>query len=215
MKDVESSMGTYVQAMTKAMAEYLGGVEVTSYLGHMFSTRLNFQMSMWQLVMTEAIYLPTMTREHLCHETETLQLFTEVIPILAPCLISPPPFPTMAQMPPASQDAGGTSVGRPSLPLLPGDSGVVTGMGLIALVAALMTPSSGGTQPGMPLSGRQKLQSRLGSKLLSCSTAPVTGAWEGVNKVVVCVAQFRDAQKSNNPAALSLADEYCSVIQQR
>ena len=51
MKDVESSVGRYVHAMTKVVAEYLGGVEVTAYLGHICSTGLNFQTSMWQLVM--------------------------------------------------------------------------------------------------------------------------------------------------------------------
>ena len=172
MKDVESSVGRYVQAMTKAVAEHLGRVEVTSYLGHIFNTRLNFPMSMWKLVMMEAVYLPTMTREHLRHETETLWLFAEVVPILVPCLIPPLPFPTMAPTPSASQDAGGMSVGEPLLPLLPGDSSVVTGMGLISLATALAMPSSGGTQPGTLLSGQQKLQSRISLKLLSCSTAP-------------------------------------------
>ena len=60
----------------------LGGVEMTLYLGHIFSTRLNFQTSMWQLVMTEVIYLPTIMREQLCWETGTLRLFSEVIPSL-------------------------------------------------------------------------------------------------------------------------------------
>ena len=76
------------------------------------------------------------------------------------------------------------------------------GTGLIAPAATLTTPLSGGTQPGMLLSGWQKLQSRIGSKLLSCSTAPVAGTWDGVNKVVVFVAPSRDAQKSSDPAAL-------------
>ena len=89
MKDVEMSVRTYVQAMTKVVAKHLGGVKMTAYLGHIFSMGLNFQTSMWQLVMTEAIYLLTMTREHLRQETETLQLFAEVIPILAPCSIHP------------------------------------------------------------------------------------------------------------------------------
>ena len=140
MKDVESSMGRYMQVMTKAVAEHLGGVEVTSYLGHIFSIGLNFQTSMWQLVMTEAIYLPTMMREHLRHETEMLWLFAEVVPILAPCLIPLPPFPTMAWTPLASQSASGTSVGEPLLPPLPGDSGIVIGMGLVAPEASPMMP---------------------------------------------------------------------------
>ena len=76
MKDIKMSVRTYMQVMTKVVAKHLGGVEVTAYLGHIFSTGLNFQTSMWQLVMTEAVYLLTMMREHLCRETETLQLFT-------------------------------------------------------------------------------------------------------------------------------------------
>ena len=192
MKDVKSSIGRYVQAMTKVVAEHLGGVEVTLYLGHIFSTRLNFQMSMWQLVMMEAIYLPTMMREHLHHEIEMLQLFAQVIPILVPCSIPLPPFPTAARTLLASQDASGLSVGRPLLPSLPGNSGTVTGTGLIAPAATPMTPSSGGTQPGMLLSGQQKLQSRIGSKLLSSSMAPVAGT-----------SPSRGAQKSSNPVALS------------
>ena len=47
MKDVESSVGRNVQVMTKVVAEHLGGVEVTAYLGHIFSMGLNFQTSMW------------------------------------------------------------------------------------------------------------------------------------------------------------------------
>ena len=42
MKDVELSMGKYKQAMMKVVAEHLGRVKVTAYLGHIFSTRLNF-----------------------------------------------------------------------------------------------------------------------------------------------------------------------------
>ena len=161
-----------MQAMMKVVAKHLGGVEVTAYLGHIFSTRLNFQTLMWQLVMTEAVYLPTMTREHLHCETEILWLFVEVVPILVPCSIPPPPFPTAAWTTSASQNASGTSVGGPLLLLMPGNSGIVTGMGLAAPMATLTTLSSGGTQPEMPLSGQQKLQSRISSKLLSCSMAP-------------------------------------------
>ena len=52
MEDVELSVQRYVQEMTKTVLQYLGGVEMTSYLGHIFSTGLNFQTSMWQLDMT-------------------------------------------------------------------------------------------------------------------------------------------------------------------
>ena len=104
-------------------------------------------MSMWQLVMMEAVYLPTMMREHLCRQTEMLRLFAEVVPILMLCLIPLPPFHTM------SQNAGGASIGEPLLLLLSGNFGIVTGTGLIALAATPMVPSSGGTQPSTLLSG--------------------------------------------------------------
>ena len=42
MKDVELSMSRHVQTMMKVVAEHLGGVEVTAYLGHIFSMGLNF-----------------------------------------------------------------------------------------------------------------------------------------------------------------------------
>ena len=45
MKDVESSVGKYMQAMMKVVAKHLGGVEVMSYLGDLFSISLNFQTS--------------------------------------------------------------------------------------------------------------------------------------------------------------------------
>ena len=176
MKNIEASVGTYVQVMTKAVAEHLGGVEVTAFLGHIFSTSLNFQMLMWQLVMTEAVYPPTMTREHLCRKTEMLQLFAEVIPILAPCSIRPPPIPTTDLTPLAPQNICGASVGEPSLPT---------------------TPSSGGMQPTTPLSSQQRLQSRVGAKLMSCIPPPIIGVWEGVNKAVVHVAP---SGMSSNPA---------------
>ena len=92
MKGVESSVGRYVHVMTKVVAEHLGGVEVMAYLGHIFSMVLNFQMSMWQLVMMDTVYLPTLMREHFHCQTETLQLFAEILPIIMPCSIPPPPF---------------------------------------------------------------------------------------------------------------------------
>ena len=117
-------MGRYVQEMTRVVAEHLGGVEVTVYLGHIFSTGLNFQMSMWQLVMTDTVYLPTFSREHLRHETGMLQLFAEILSIIAPCLIPPPPFPVAALVPSAPQNTSDASVGGSSLPLLPLTPGV-------------------------------------------------------------------------------------------
>ena len=195
MKDVESSVGRYVQAMTKVVAEHLGRVEVTAYLGHIFSTGLNFQTSMWQLLMMDTIYLPTLTREHYCRDTEMLRLFAEILPIITPCSIPPPPFPIAAPAPLASQNVSDVSVSRPLLPSMPGGSGTTKGTGPITPAATLAAPTSGDARTEAPLSGCQKLLSRLGSKLSSYSSAPAVGTREGVNKAVVCVAPSRDAPK--------------------
>ena len=45
MEDVESLVKKDVQEMMKMVLQCLGGVEMTSYLGHIFSTGLNFQTS--------------------------------------------------------------------------------------------------------------------------------------------------------------------------
>ena len=171
---------------------------MTSYLGHIFSTRLNFQTSMWQLVTMEAVYLPTMTREHLRQETETLWLFAEVIPILAPCSIPPPPFPTTDLTLPVLQSVHGTIVSKSSLPSLPEDSGTMKGTVPTSCTAVSMISSTEGTQPSTPLSGRQKLQSRLGMKIVSHATPPTIGVREGASKVVVHVAPSWDTQPSGN-----------------
>ena len=188
MKDIKSSIEIYVHAMMKAVVQYLGGVEVMSYLGHIFSTGLNFQMSMWQLVMMEAVYLPTIMREHLSWEMEMLRLFAKVIPILGPCSIPPPPFPVATQTSSAPKDTGGTSVSEPSIPSLPGDSQDPNkNKEPMTTQPIPATPSSGDVKPSTPLSGWQKLQSRASSKLLLCTTALVVGGQEGANKVVVHV----------------------------
>ena len=59
MTDVEESITKYTDEMVKKVLEYTGGADISSYLGHIFSTRLNFQSSMWQLVTFEVVYLPT------------------------------------------------------------------------------------------------------------------------------------------------------------
>ena len=50
------------------------------------------------------------------------------------------------------------------------------------------TPMSNAPQQNTPLSGRQRLQSRVSLKLMSCATAPVISWSVGANKAVVCVA---------------------------
>ena len=214
MKNVKSSMGRYMQEMMRVVAKHLGGVEVTAYLGHIFSMGLNFQMSMWQLVMMDTVYLPTLTREHLCCETGMLQLFAEILPIITLCSIPPPPFPIVAPAPLASQNTSGASIGGSSLPLLPLTPGISSTPIGTELVNPAATPSSGETQPDALMSSQQKQLSRLSLKQLSYCSAPAIGAWEGINKAVVCIAPSRDVQKPNDLAALSITDEHCTVIQQ-
>ena len=93
MADVEKSVTEYANEMAKKVLEYTGGADISSYLGHIFSTGLNFQTSMWQLVTFEAVYLLTVMREQLRRDASTLRIFVECLPTLAPCAIPPPPFP--------------------------------------------------------------------------------------------------------------------------
>ena len=123
MEDVESLAKMYIQEMTKTGLQCLGGVKMTSYLGHIFNTRLNFQTSMWQLVMTEAVDLPTVMREQLHWEMGTLCLFAESIPFLRPCLVPPPPLPVVEwPMLQTSKETPSMSGSKPPLPSLPDNS---------------------------------------------------------------------------------------------
>ena len=186
MEDVESSVQWYIQEMIKTVLQCLGGVEMTSYLGHIFTTKLNFQTSMWQLVMTEAVNLPTVMREQLCWETGTLHLFTQVIPFLGPCLVPPLPLPVVGQpTPQASGEIPGTSGGKPPLPSLPEDSQTmikVAGAGTPTPMQ--VTPMNSMPKQSTKLSGRQRLQLKGGSKLLSCAPAPIVSGNEGTNTSV-------------------------------
>ena len=117
MTDVEKSVEEYANEMAKKVLELTGGADISSYLGHIFSTGLNFQTSMWQLVTFEAVYLPTVMREQLRRDASTLRIFVECLPTLAPCAIPPPPFPTASAvqtlLPPttsASQPSSSTVV---------------------------------------------------------------------------------------------------------
>ena len=93
MTDVKDSVAKYADEMAKKVLEYTGGANISSYLGHIFSTGLNFQTSMWQLITLQAVYVPTIMREHLCHEASTLRLFVECLAMLSSCAIPPPPLP--------------------------------------------------------------------------------------------------------------------------
>ena len=203
MKDVESSVSKCVQAMTKVVAEHLGGVKVTVYLGHIFSTGLNFQMSMWQLVLRETVYLPTLAREHHHREMEMLCLFAEILPIVAPCSIPPPPFPIAASTPSVSRNISDLSVSGPLLPLMPSGPITATGTGPVTPAATLAMPASVDIRTDVLLSGRQKLLSRLGSKMPSHSSAPAVGLRDGINKVVVCIAPSQDVLKPLDAVAIS------------
>ena len=191
---------------------------MTSYLGHIFSTGLNFQTSMWQLIMMEAIDLPTVMREQLCWETGTLHLFPEVIPFLRPCSVPPPPLPVV-EWPTllVSKETPGMSGGKPPLLSLPDNSQTtakVAGLGVPTPVQA--TPVGSIPKQNTPLSGRQRLQLKGGLKFLSCAIAPVISGSEGANKSVVHVAPSHKAQKpsmtvSLSPLLLSLAQSSSSV----
>ena len=82
MTDVEDSVTQYADKMAKKVLEHTGGVDISSYLGHIFNTGLNFQTSMWQLVTLEAVYLPTIMRENVfqcwCHVPFLLLPFPSV-----------------------------------------------------------------------------------------------------------------------------------------
>ena len=93
MTDVKESVNKYADEMAKKVLEYARGADISSYLGHIFSTGINFQTSMWQLVTFEAVYLPTVMREQLRRDASTLCLFVDCLPTLVPCAIPPPPFP--------------------------------------------------------------------------------------------------------------------------
>ena len=95
MTDVEGSVTKYADEMAKKVLEHMGGADISSYLGHIFSTGLNFQTLMRQLITLEAVYVPTIMREHLRRNASTLRLFVECLPTLAPCAIPPPPLPVI------------------------------------------------------------------------------------------------------------------------
>ena len=108
----------------------------------------------------------------------TQRLFAEVIPILRPYLIPPPPLPVVSQpTPPVPKETPNVSISKPSFPLLPSlpdsSQAAVKTTGLMAMTTTLVTPTGGASKLSTPLSGHQRLQSRAGSKFLSCAVAPV------------------------------------------
>ena len=182
MTDVEESITKYADEMAKKVLEYTGGADISSYLGHIFSTGLNFQTSMWQLVTFEAVYLPTVMREQLRRDASTLRLFVECLPMLAPCAIPPPPFP-VAPMTSAIRvlPSSATKVSRPS-----SSSVVAEAKGSAGTVKAVPTSSasqSPATTPQKPVAAP-----RVKVKVLPAATNIV------LDKAVGRVVPIRDTQ---------------------
>ena len=159
MEDVVSSVQRYVQEVAQMVLQTLGRVEMKSYLSHIFSTGLNFQTSMWQLVMMETVDLPMVTREQLCWETGNLCLFAEVIPFLGSCSVPPPPFPMVEQPTPQTSGAAASiSDDKFSSQSLPDGSQPKTKVaGAKTPTAMQTTPTSSVSGLSTPLSGRQRL----------------------------------------------------------
>ena len=135
---------------------------------------------MWQLVTFEAVYLPTVMREHLRREASTLHLFVECLPMLAPCAIPPPPFPVIPMTPALrALNVPVPKVSRPSsVSILPEVHGAT-----VAVKAVL--PSSG-SQGSATMSQRPVTVPRVKLKVSPAATNSV------LDKAVGCVAPVRD-----------------------
>ena len=187
MTDVEESITRYADEMAKKVLEYTRGADISSYLGHIFSTGLNFQTSMWQLVTFEAVYLPTVMREQLRREASTLCLFVECLPTLAPCAIPPPPFSTtsVTRVPPSSA----TKVSRPSSSTIVAEAKGSTGA--VKTVPTSSASQSPATTPQKPVAAPW-----VKVKVSPAATNTV------LDKAVGRVAPVRDTQSS--PSQLSV-----------
>ena len=167
MADVERSVTKYADEMAKEVLEHTGGADISSYLGHIFSTRLNFQTSMWQLVTLEAVYLPTIMREHLRRDASTLHLFVECLPTLVPCAIPPPPLsatPTTTAI--KALSIGATKVSRPLL--------VTTAAGANEAVGTVKTvPASSASQGATTTTQKPTAAPRVKLKVSPAATNTV------------------------------------------
>ena len=74
------------------------------------------------------------------------------------------------------------------------------------------TPMGNIPKQSTPLSGQQRLRSRVCLKLLSCATGPVVGGSKGANKAVVCVALSCKAQKPSMTVSFPSPSESGSII---
>ena len=180
MTDIEESVAKYADEMAKKVLEYTGGADISSYLGHIFSTGLNFQTSMWQLVTFEAVYLPTVMREHLRHDASTLCLFVECLPMLAPCAIPPPLFPVIPTTSAIKAlPVSSTKISRPSsvsvVPEAKGSTGAVKAV-----------PTSSAPQGSVTTSQKPVAAPRVKLKVSPVATTSV------LDKAVGRVAPVRD-----------------------
>ena len=184
MTDVERSVTKYADEMAKKVLEHTGGADISSYLGHIFSTGLNFQTSMWQLVTLEAVYLPTIMREHLRRDASTLRLFVECLPTLAPCAIPPPPLPaTPTTTAIKALSVGATKVSRPLL--------VTTAAGAKEAAGTVKTvPTSSASQGATTTTQKPTAAPRVKLKVSPAATNTV------LDKAVGRVAPVRDTHSA-------------------
>ena len=190
MTDIEESVTKYADEMAMKVLEYTGGADISSYLGHIFSTGLNFQTSMWQLVTFEAVYLPMVMQEQLRHDASTLRLFVECLPTLAPCAIPPPPFPVVPTTSAIrALPSSATKVSRPP------SSAIVTeakgSTGAVKAVPTSLASQSSGTSPQKPVAAP-----RVKGKVSPAATNTV------LDKAVGHVASVRDNQSGPSQSSV-------------
>ena len=188
MTDVEESIANYGDEMARKVLEYTGGADISSYLGHIFSTGLNFQTSMWQLVTFEAVYLPMVMREQLRRDASTLRIFVECLPMLAPCAIPPPPFPTASAIQALPSSSVQTS--QPSSSTVVADAKGPAG-GIKAVPTSSASQTSAATTPKPVAATRVKV------KVSPAATNTV------LDKAVGRVVPVRDTQSGPNQSSVS------------
>ena len=188
MMDVEESVAKYADEMAKKVLEYTGGADISSYLGHIFSTGLNFQTLMWQLVTFEAVYLPTVMREQLRRDASTLRIFVECLPTLAPCAIPPPPFPTASAIQALTPSPVQTS--QPSSSTVVADTKVPAG-------AVKAVPTSSASQTSAATTPKPVAAPRVKVKVSPVATNTA------LDKAVGRVAPVHDTQSGPTQTSVS------------
>ena len=115
LKDVEKSIAHFIDDVCKSVLSHIGANELLSYLRHIFLSSLNFQTSMWQMVLTESVFLVSANREHLWQEASMLHMFAGLLPEIGPCAIPPQPLPTVQPMQvPAGSNTSAAPTTKPS-----------------------------------------------------------------------------------------------------